>query len=420
VPSLQSDRRGDLVGRAMRLIADGLIDREGVSGLSRRLGHPASEIDRRLESAAGGDASALRDAQRTHLAQMLLEQTALPIAQVAVAAGFRGTRQLATATRRGLALSPSELRRQAGRGGASRAGPVPGPLPPSGPGAVTLRLPYRAPFDAQGLIAYLKLRVVPGVEEVVGDVYRRSLRLPRGAGVVELQAADSHVRARFRLDDLRDLAPALQRSRELLDLDADPRPVARTLGADPLIGALVRASPGRRVAGHVDGHELAVRAVLGQQVSLAAAATHAARLVSAHGEPLARPVGGVTHLFPSPAALAEIDPATLGMPRARARALIGLAAAMASGELILDPGVERGEAVDRLLALPGIGPWTASYVAMRTLRDPDAFMPSDLGVRHALEWLGQPGDPAAATRLAERWRPYRAYALQHLWALIAE
>jgi AraC family transcriptional regulator of adaptative response / DNA-3-methyladenine glycosylase II len=195
--------------------------------------------------------------------------------------------------------------------------------------------------------------------------------------------------------------------------------VTEILGADRLLGALVRAEPGRRVAGHVDGHELAARAVLGQQVSLAAAATHAARLVRAHGEPLAQPLGGVTHLFPSAAALAALDPGSMAMPRSRGRALIELSRALAAGDLILDSGAQRPEAVAGLLALPGVGPWTASYVAMRALRDPDAFMPSDLGVRHALERLGQPGDPAAATRLAERWRPYRAYALQYLWALAA-
>ena len=170
----------------------------------------------------------------------------------------------------------------------------------------------------------------------------------------------------------------------------------------------------------MDGDELAVRAVLGQQVSLRGAATLAGRLVAACGEPLARPVGGVTHLFPSAAALAAVDPATLAMPAARRRALLGLADALARGEVVLDAGADRDETLRRLLALPGIGPWTAGYVAMRVLRDPDAFLPSDLGVRHALERLGRDGSPAAAARLAEGWRPYRAYALQHLWASLAE
>ena len=246
--------------------------------------------------------------------------------------------------------------------------------------------------------------------------YRRSLRLSHGAGTVELRPAAGHVQARFWLDDLRDLGAAIQRSRALLDLDSDPEAVTGALGPDRILGAAVRRSPGRRVPGHVDGHELAVRAVLGQQVSLAAAATLAARLTRDHGEKLERPLGGVTHLFPSAAALAEADPAELAMPRARGRALLSLAGALARDDLTLDPGADREDARARLLALPGIGPWTAAYVAMRALRDPDAFLPTDLGVRHGLERLGGDGSPAAAERLSEAWRPYRAYAVQHLWA----
>ena len=222
--------------------------------------------------------------------------------------------------------------------------------------------------------------------------------------------------ARYRLSDLRDLGAAMQRSRTLLDLDSDPHSVVEVLGGEPLLGALVRSAPGRRVPGAVDGHELAVRAVLGQQVSLRGAATLAGRLAVAHGERLERPLGGVTHVFPSADALADADLASLAMPGARRRALHALVSALASGELVLDGGADRMDARRRLLALPGIGPWTAEYIAMRALRDPDAFLPSDLGVRHALEQLGQDGAPTAATALAERWRPYRAYAVQHLWA----
>jgi AraC family transcriptional regulator of adaptative response / DNA-3-methyladenine glycosylase II len=284
-------------------------------------------------------------------------------------------------------------------------------------GAVALRLPYRAPLDGDGLVAFLAARAVPGIEEVGGCAYRRSLRLPRGARTVELRAADGHVQARFWLEDPRDLAAAGQRSRTLLDLDTDPWAVAERLGGDALLGPLVRACPGRRVAGHVDGDELAIRAVLGQQVSLASAATLARRLVRSCGQALERPLGTVTHLFPAADRLAAVDPASLAMPRARGEAVVGLARALAEGTLALHAGADRDEARRRLLALPGIGPWTAAYIAMRALRDPDAFLPSDLGVRHALEQLGESGRPADAERLAERWRPYRAYAVQHLWAL---
>jgi AraC family transcriptional regulator, regulatory protein of adaptative response / DNA-3-methyladenine glycosylase II len=224
---------------------------------------------------------------------------------------------------------------------------------------------------------------------------------------------DDRVVAHFSLDDERDLPVAVERVRHTFDLDADPAAVYDALGDDPLIGDLVRANPGRRVPGHVDGPELAVRAVLGQQVSVAGAATAAARLVAAHGEPLSRPVGGVTHLFPAPEALVDAEPA---LPRARVRALRGLARALADGDVVLSPGGDREEAERRLLALPGIGPWTVAYISMRALHWPDAFLASDLGVRRALEALGQPADPKSAEALAERWRPYRAYANHYLWA----
>jgi AraC family transcriptional regulator of adaptative response / DNA-3-methyladenine glycosylase II len=283
-----------------------------------------------------------------------------------------------------------------------------------------LDLEYRAPLDGDGLLDFLGRRAVPGVEEVAGGAYRRSLRLPHGAGAVELAPRAGHVRARFWLDDARDVEAAVERCRALLDLDADPRAVRAVLGADEVLGPLVRAAPGRRVPGHVDGAELALRAVLGQQVSLAGAATLARRLVEAYGERLERPVGTVTHLFPSPAAIAAASPDRLAMPAARQRAVTGLAGALARGEVVLAPGTDREEARRRLLALPGIGPWTANYIAMRALRDPDAFLAADLGVRHALKRLGHDDRPAAAERLAERWRPYRAYAVQHLWASLAD
>jgi AraC family transcriptional regulator of adaptative response / DNA-3-methyladenine glycosylase II len=217
------------------------------------------------------------------------------------------------------------------------------------------------------------------------------------------------------LEDPRDVTPAVQRCRRLLDLDVDPGAVAEHLGADTLIGPLVRAAPGLRVPGHVDGAELAVRAVLGQQVSVPAARTGAGRLVAEHGEALAHPRGAVTALFPAADVLAALDPGRLGMPRARAEALVGLCRALTDGELRLDAGADRGEARRRLLALRGVGPWTAGYVAMRALGDPDVFLAEDLGVRHALRRLGGPDDPRRATVLAAAWAPWRSYATQQLW-----
>lgn len=281
---------------------------------------------------------------------------------------------------------------------------------------VVARLAYRPPLAARELLQFLGARAVPGVEEVDGEAFRRSLRLPGGAGVAELRAVGAELRVRLWLDDRRDAAAALERCHALVDADADPRAVADELGHDAVLGPSVRRAPGRRVPGTVDGHELAVRAVLGQQVSLAGAATVAGRLVAAYGEPLKHPVGGVTHLFPAPEALAAAEPEAWAMPAARVRAVRSLSAAVAARRIALDPGADRDETGRRLLALPGIGPWTAGYVAMRALRDPDAFLAGDLGVRRALERLGLAASPAAADRLAERWRPFRSYAVQHLWA----
>ena len=268
------------------------------------------------------------------------------------------------------------------------------------------QLEFTPPLNGRALIEFFAARAVHGVEEVTSDdAYRRSVRLAHGAGVVEL---DERARARLWLDDPRDEDEALACCRRLFDLAGDPAPIVAALGDDPLIGPLVRADPGRRVPGSVDPAEIAFRAVLGQQVSVAAAATAAGRLVAAHGERLARPVGAVTHFFPTPAALLEAEPA---VPRARVRALRALASGLAE-----DPAILADE--ERLLALPGIGPWTAGYIAMRALGDRDAFLPADLGVRRALEALGHPGDPKSAASLAERWRPYRAYANQYLWATL--
>src|ERR1700759_154486 len=272
-------------------------------------------------------------------------------------------------------------------------------------------------MDAAGVIAYLARRAIPGVEEVVDGAYRRSVRLPAGAGIIELAPADGGIRARYLLDSPENQAAAVDRSRNRFG--PAPQPVFDAFHADPLIGPLIRANPGRRVPGHVDPDEIAFRAVLGQQVSLAGAATLAGRLVADYGEPLRAPLGGVTRVFPRAGAFAKADPDRLPMPASRGRALIGLARALDAGDVKLDGTVDRAEARERLLELPGIGPWTADYVALRALRDPDAFLPSDLGLRRALERLGLDGSPKTAANLAESWRPYRAYALMHLWATLA-
>jgi AraC family transcriptional regulator of adaptative response / DNA-3-methyladenine glycosylase II len=300
--------------------------------------------------------------------------------------------------------------------------------------AIVRHLPYRTPLDADALLAFFGRRAVPGVEELDGPVFRRSLRLPHGNGVAELRALDGVIAVRLLLDDPRDEEAAVTRVRAMLDLDADPDAIAEALGADPLLGPLVADAPGRRVPGAADAEEIAIRAVLGQQVSLAGAATLAGRLVAAYGEPLANPVGGVTHAWPAADALANaaagtdgrgsaeprgVDGSPWAMPTSRIRAIGGLAEALASGDLVLDPDADRRATEDRLLAVPGIGPWTAGYIRMRALHDTDAFLASDLGVKHALDRLGLDSRPAAAELISLAWRPYRAYALQHLWAVAA-
>jgi AraC family transcriptional regulator of adaptative response / DNA-3-methyladenine glycosylase II len=286
------------------------------------------------------------------------------------------------------------------------------------------------------MFGYLSARAIPGVEGVEGDRYFRTIQLPNGTGIVSLgpflrPRDPGYLDCELQLEDLRDLTAAVQRCRRLLDLDADPEAVTGNLSADPVLGPLARAHPGRRSPGHVDGHELALRAVLGQQVSVAAARRLGGRLVAAYGKPLSRPDGPLTHCFPSAETLAAADPAALPMPRSRGRALTGLATALASGELWLDPGADRDRAEAVLLALPGIGPWTTSYIRMRALSDPDAFLPGDVGVLDALRGLGAVpgggggpgGSGGRASRLvlgsvalAEGWRPWRSYAVHHLWA----
>jgi AraC family transcriptional regulator of adaptative response / DNA-3-methyladenine glycosylase II len=280
------------------------------------------------------------------------------------------------------------------------------------------RLPYTPPLDAAALLDHFTVRAVPGLEAVQAGTYTRSLSLPHGAAVlvVDLSGACDALPAELSLADAADEPAALALCRGLFDLDANPAAVSAALGGDPLLGATVRAAPGRRVPGAAGASELAVRAVLGQQISLAGAATAAGRLVTRCGEPLGELARGtVTHRFPSAAALAALDPETLPMPRARARSLVTLAAAFAAGELPLQRGGDPAAARATLLALPGIGPWTADYVVMRVLGDHDVFLASDLGVRRALQRAGLPGDPASAGALAERWSPYRSYAMQYLW-----
>ncbi|SDN25033.1 DNA-3-methyladenine glycosylase II [Streptomyces wuyuanensis] len=401
--------RADTVARAMRLIQDGVVDREGVTGLAARLGYSTRQIERQLLAEVGAGPLALARAQRAQTARLLVETTSLPMADVAFAAGFSSIRTFNDTVREVFALAPGELRTRAAtrRGGA--------PLP-AAPGALTLRLPFRAPLNPDNLFGHLAATAVPGVEEWRDGAYRRTLTLPNGHGIVSLAPRPDHIACRLFLTDHRDLTYAISVCRRMLDLDADPVAVDDQLRTDPLLAPLVDKAPGRRVPRTVDAAEFAVRAVLGQQVSTAAARTHAARLVTAHGTPVQDPEGGLSHLFPGPEALAGVDPETLAFPRSRRTTLTTLFGALADGTLRLGPDSDWNEARARLSALPGFGPWTVEAIAMRALGDPDAFLPTDLGIRHAAAGLGLPSTPAALTARAAAWRPWRAYAVQYLWA----
>lgn len=409
------NRRADMVGRAMRLIQDGAVDRTGVDGLAHDLGYSTRQLRRVLVAEVGAGPVALARSERAQTARVLTETTDMPLTEIAFAAGFGSVRQFNETMQVVYGHSPTQMRAR----GRSR------PDGDGAPGAITLRLPYREPIDLDSMLRFLGERAVPGVEYHYGRTYRRVLRLPGGPGTVELSPGPNgpYVLCRLRLTDPADLATAVRRCRRMLDLDADPTAVAEALGDDPLLGGVVRRHRGIRSPGHADPAELAARAVLGQQVSVKAARTLAGRLAARFGQPLKEnlAVGDteettLTRVFPSPETLAAADPTDLGLPVARGRALVGLAEAIATGRVDLGPGTAREATGRALVELYGIGPWTAGYIRMRGLGDPDVFLSGDLGVRVGLEALGAPGAPKEAAALAHRWSPWRSYATHLLWA----
>ena len=401
------DVAADAAGRAMRLIADGVVDREGVEGLARKVGYTPRHLTRLVTAELGAGPLALARARRAQTARVLIESTDMQFADVAFASGFASVRQFNDTVREVYALSPSELR---GRRGVRR----------SINGTLTMRLGVRTPFAGRALLDFLAYHLVTGVETAGDGWYARTMDLPHGAGTVRLDLTDAptpnetaFVSATFTLEDLRDTSAAVERARRLVDADCDPLAVDEHFAGDPVIGPLARLAPGLRVPGQVAGDEVAIRAVIGQQVSVLGANTVTSRIVAAHGRPVDTGIPGLTHLFPDAASLSNVDPATLPMPRARGRALVGLATALSGGDVALDRGPERDGVRRSLLALPGIGPWTADYVALRALAHPDVFLPTDLGVRNALTRLGH--DAVRVTAAADGWRPWRSYALMHLW-----
>ncbi|QKV97405.1 DNA-3-methyladenine glycosylase 2 family protein [Streptomyces sp. NA02950] len=406
--------RADVVGRAMRMIGDGVVDREGVAGLARRLGYSPRQVQRQLNAELGAGPIALARAQRAHTARILLQTTGMQATEVAFAAGFSSVRQFNDTIKEIYASTPTGLR-DARPGRSSRFGPV---APRSFYGGVPLRLAYRGPYAAAELFDQLALHTVPGVEEMVGErgarTYRRTLRLPHGHGVAEVDerlGAGGWLECRLCLGEPRDLTTATQRMRRLFDLDADPYAVAEHLGADPLLAPLVAARPGLRSPGAADPQELAVRAVLGRRLPPDEARARGAALVSAYGQPLTTPSGSLTHLFPDADTLAGDSLDRLELPGPRRTALRALTAALADGIVPLDAGADRDQAEKELLNLDGIGPRTAGYIRMRALGDPDVLL-----LASGISGISGISGASVAPEVAEGWRPWRSYATHHLWA----
>ncbi|WP_121060309.1 AlkA N-terminal domain-containing protein [Microbacterium telephonicum] len=399
--------RGDVAGRAMRLIADGVVEREGVPGLAARLGYSPRHLGRILTAELGAGPLALARAQRAHTARMLLVGTDLPASDIAFSAGFASVRQFNDTVQEVFGMTPGALRALRRPSGAAAAS-----------GAIDLVLPYRAPLDLDGLFAWMAVRAVPGVEVAGRTSFARTLRLPGGVAWFELRrdGAD-RLRMRARLSRLADLGTLVARARRLFDLDADPAAVDAALAAHPEIAPRVARIPGIRVPGAADPHEMLIRAMVGQQISVASARTALTALSDALGES-APEVEGTARLFPTMAAIAEHGHEVLRGPGARIRAITGAAAALADGSLLLTSGDDGAQQRAALLTMPGIGPWTADYVRMRVLGDPDITLPGDVAVRAGAVALGIPSDPRGFDAWAARTAPWRSYLTAHLWAAV--
>lgn len=439
--SPQWNLRGDIAGRAMRLIADGVVEREGVPGLARRLGYSPRHLTRLLTTELGAGPLALSRAHRAQTARMLLVGTDLSAADVAFSAGFASVRQFNDTIREVFGMPPLELRarRRVVRGGAR--GPA-RTSTPSGAGApeaaalaapfagltaIDLTLPHRGPLDAAGLFAWMGARAVSGAEYATDSSFARTLRLPGGPAWFELRhdelgaAGTGRVRLHARLAHLADLSTLVTRARRLFDLDADPIAIDDALSRHPELSAPVADLPGIRVPGAADPHEMLIRAMVGQQITVVAARTALTALTAALGEDVVSLDGAgvtATKLFPTMSAIAERGHEVLRGPAARTRAITGAAAALADGSLVLTSGDDAAEQRAALLAMPGIGPWTADYVRMRVLGDPDVFLPGDVAVRAGAAALGLPSEPRALTDWAARTAPWRSYFTAHLWRAV--
>lgn len=396
------------VSRPLALIDAGALDRAGVDALAERLGVGGRQLRRLFLRHLGASPVAVAQTRRVLLAKQLIHETDLPMVQVALASGFGSVRRFNETFRALFERAPATLRRtrSTGRAGSS---------------AITLGLGYRPPYDWQAVLGFLAARAAPGVEVVEGGTYRRTIELDGAIGTVGVAHDGGRrlLRVTVRFPCLGALPTIVARLRRMFDLGADPAVIGAALSRDARLGPLVAACPGLRVPGAWDGFETGVRAILGQQVTVAAATRLAGRIARTHGTPLKEGCSapGLTHAFPRPGALAGV--AIEGVPSARAAAVASLAASASSDASLFERGADLDGSVARLRALPGIGEWTAQYIAMRAMREPDAFPAADVGLVRAMDdGRGRPGTAALLAR-AESWRPWRAYAALHLWTAAA-
>ncbi|MEN4922407.1 AlkA N-terminal domain-containing protein [Achromobacter spanius] len=397
----------DGVARALQLIELGALDEAGVDALARRLGVGERQLRRQFRQHLGASPVTVAQTRRVLLAKQLIHETHLPMAEIAFAAGFGSIRRFNEIFLALFGRAPGALRRSekpevsAGRHG-----------------EIKLLLRYRPPYDWDAMLGFLKLRAIPGIEHVSDETYARTICLDGAQGTVTVRpGAGDALQATVRFPRLQALPAIIARLRRVFDLASDPAAIAAQFSGDPVMTALMQARPGLRVPGAWDGFELAMRAVLGQQITVVAAIRLAGKLVAAHGEPLAQPDCALTHVFPLPQAVAAAELASLGMPRSRAATLSAVAAAAVADRHLFDAAGGLEDAVRRLRTIRGVGEWTAQYIALRQLREPDAFPHADIGLIRALEKLeSRPYTPAQLLARSESWRPWRAYAAQHLWS----
>jgi AraC family transcriptional regulator of adaptative response / DNA-3-methyladenine glycosylase II len=395
------------VSRALALIELGALDEARVDGLAARLGVGERQLRRLFHQHLGASPIAVAQTRRVLLAKQLIHESSLPMAEIAFASGFGSIRRFNETFQSLFGRPPGALRRTKTPEVAAGA-----------QGTIDLLLRYQPPYDWPAMLDFLRRRAIPGIERVGADCYTRTLELNGAQGMVVVRPGQGHaLRATVRFPKLSALPVIIARLRRVFDLAADPAPIAAHLAKDPTLAPLVRARPGLRVPGAWDGFELAIRAVLGQQITLAAAARLAGRLVAVHGERLTQPDKDLTHVFPRPEALARADLTSLGVPRSRAAALSAVAAAALADPHLFDATCGLEDAIARLRSIRGVGEWTAQYIALRQLREPDAFPAADIGLIRAM--ANRDGCALSSSKLLDRadtWRPWRAYAAQHLWA----